>query len=138
MELAFPDSPFGVAVSADGRYEYEVELHLSGLRPRPGVTYVAWATTPNLDQVSRLGEVGADGRLSARVDWIQFIVLVTAESAAETAVETATETAAETATETAAAGDRWAGPILVTAPSPSGRMHTMAGHGIFEAHSTLC
>lgn len=118
MELTFARSPHGVAVAPDGRYVYDVVLGVRSQRTIEGRTLVAWATTPELDQVRRLGILGEEMSVSAQVDWNKFLVLVTAETSAEL--------------------DRWQGPILLTGMSPSGKMHTMAGHGIFEAHGIGC
>lgn len=116
-ELTFAASPFGVTVAEDGRYVYEVTLVARGLRPRPGVTYVAWATTPELDETLKLGPVG-EGAVSGRILWNKFLLFVTAEPSPDT--------------------ETWEGPIYLTGLSPSGRMHMMAGHGIFELHTALC
>lgn len=118
LELAMAPSPFGVSVSPDGRYLYDVTIGVERLRRRPGVIYVAWASTPELDRVVNLGALGEDGIVRGRVGWNKFLVLVTAEAAAD--------------------GERWEGPILLTGTSPSGLMHTMRGHGIFEAHGIGC
>ena len=53
--LVFADSPFGVAVTADGRASYDVQIDASNL-PDPSTlgafsAYVAWAVTP--DQIGR-------------------------------------------------------------------------------------
>ena len=112
MELLMSESPFGVTVSEEGRYQYEVTLTLERLRRRPGRVYVAWATTPDLDRVHKLGVVGDAMAVSARVEWTKFLVLVSEEASADV--------------------ERWSGPILLTGLSPSALMHTMAGHGIFE------
>lgn len=118
MELTFDRSPYGVAVSPDGRYVYRVRVRVSGLPRRPGASWVAWAATTELDEVKRLGELDADGTVSGRVDWNKFLVAVTAEPSPD--------------------GERWTGPIALTGSSPSSLMHTMAGHGIFAAHTGPC
>ncbi|MFQ5691032.1 MAG: hypothetical protein ACE5HQ_12260 [Gemmatimonadota bacterium] len=118
MELFVAPSPFGITVSRDGRYLYDVAIRVETLRRRPGRSYVAWAATPELDQVKKLGVVDGSGPVIARVDWNKFLVLVTAEISAD--------------------GERWEGPVLLTARSPSGLMHTMRGHGFFEAHGISC
>ncbi|MFQ5747190.1 MAG: hypothetical protein ACE5HF_08235 [Gemmatimonadota bacterium] len=117
-QLVFARSPFGVAVEEDGRYRYDVTIQLANLRPRAGRTYVAWAATPDLDHVLRLGPVDSDLRVEGRLSWNKFLLFVTLEP--DPSVE------------------RWTGPVVLTAMSPSGRMHTMAGHGIFERHTALC
>lgn len=119
VELRMASSPYGVTVSADGRYVTDLRVALEGLRPYPDASYVVWATTPNLDEVAKLGVVdGSGGRVAGTVAWNQFLVFVTVEP--DPGVE------------------RWTGAIVFTAMSPSGKMHTKAGHGVFEAYSYLC
>ena len=111
VELRFAPSPFGVTVTAQGNHLYDAKLTTSGLRP-DGSTLVVWAATPSLDQVQKLGALDAQGTLSGRIAFNKFLVFVTAE--------------------TSAGVERWSGPILLRGISPSGRMHTMAGHGPFQ------
>jgi len=119
VELRMASSPYGVTVSADGRYVTDLRVVLEGLRPYADASYVVWATTPNLDEIAKLGVVdGSGGRVEGTVSWNQFLVFVTVEP--DPAVE------------------RWTGAIVFTAMSPSGKMHTKAGHGVFEAYSYLC
>lgn len=118
LELAMAASPFGITVSEDGRYVYDITIAVDRLRRRSDEVYVAWATTPELDRVVRLGVLGEDGIVRGRLEWNKFLVLVSAEASAR--------------------GERWEGPILLTGTSPSGLMHTMRGHGIFEAHGIGC
>lgn len=112
MTLVMPESPFGVTVEADGRYVFDVTVEVSSLRRRDGLSYVVWAATPELDQVVRLGLLDDALRVTGRVSWNKFLVFVSEEASPEP--------------------ERWSGPILLTGLSPSGRMHTMAGHGPFE------
>lgn len=119
VELRMADSPYGVTVSSDGRYVTDVRVALERLRPWPDRSYVVWATTPNLDEVAKIGVVdGAAGRVRGTVAWNQFLVFVTLEPDPTVG--------------------RWTGPIVFTAMSPSGKMHTKAGHGVFESYSYLC
>lgn len=118
LHLAYAPSPFGLAVAADGRPVYRIGLELSGLRLPESRTAFAWAATPELDRVVRLGPVPGNGIVTGRVDWSRFLVFVTAESGT--------------------VGDRWSGPVLLVGRAPSSRMHTMRGHGIFEAHGIGC
>lgn len=118
MELVMPPSPFGVTVAGDGRTVYDVTVAATSFRRRDGRHYVAWAVTPDLDRVLRLGVLDREGRATGRVAWNKFLVLVTEEAVPD--------------------GDRWAGSVLLTGLSPSGLLHTMRGHGIFEAHGVGC
>lgn len=84
MELRPVRSPFGVAVTADGRLRHRIVLHMSGL-PRPDSlgafgTYIAWAYTLTMDGERRLGEVH-NGRVDVgEVPYEPFRVLVSAEA----------------------------------------------------------
>lgn len=112
MILTPAESAYGIAVDAEGRQRFDIRLEIERLRRRDGATYVAWAATPELDRVARLGILDSERRIDGRVAWNKFLVFVSEERAPD--------------------GERWAGPILLTGLSPSGRMHTMAGHGPFE------
>lgn len=118
MELRFTSSPYGVSVTSGGSYAYEVVVRVTTLRRRADRSYVVWAATPELDEHRNLGVLGEDGTVSARVEWNKFLVFVTAEGAPDV--------------------EKWRGPILLTGSSPASRMHTMAGHGIFEQHGIGC
>ena len=110
--LRFAASPFGVAVTRDGRHTYALTLETRGLRNPAGTVAVVWAATPELDRVERLGTLDASGALRGRVAMNKFLLFVTAEASADV--------------------ERWSGPILLRGIAPSGRMHSMAGHGPFE------
>ena len=91
--LRWDPSPFGVSVTRDGNQRYRLDLEIEGL-PEPGSlgdyrTWVAWATTPVMDPVVRLGEVG-NGTFPALgpVAFDKFVILVSAEPSAT--VETRT------------------------------------------------
>lgn len=78
-----PDSPFGLSVLVDGRLAWMLELEIAGL-PDPAdlgpyTTYVAWATTPVLDPVQRLGEVGNGRATVGPVAFDKFLILISAE-----------------------------------------------------------
>ena len=118
MDLRFGSGPFGVAVTEDGSYRYRISVRVTSVPPTADGTLVAWAATPELDRHVNLGPVGEDGVVEGEVSWNKFLVFVTSEASAEI--------------------DRWQGPILMTGTSPSGNMHTMAGHGIFEQHGVGC
>lgn len=111
VQLRLAPSPFGVTVTPDGRYRYDVRVELARAAAGRGRVYVAWAVTPDLSQRKRIGVVGPDGSTAGQVDWNKFLILVTAEPSAD--VQT------------------WSDPILMTAMSPSGRLETMAGEAIF-------
>ena len=114
VTMRFAQSPFGVSVTDDGHHVYHAEVRTSGLAAG-GDALVVWAATPSLDEVKKLGTLSADGTLAGTIAFNKFLVFVTAEASADVA--------------------RWAGPILLRGISPSGRMHTMAGHGPFQGES---
>ena len=117
-KVAFARSPFGVAVSPEGRYVYDLSLSIDRIKaPRRGV-YTAWAASENLDEVTRLGVLGDDLTVSGRVDWNKFLVIVSLEASDEPA-------------------DVWQGPIVMRGMSRSGMMHTLAGHGPYENEPCL-
>lgn len=118
MTLRFASSPDGVAVTEEGSYRYRVEVRVSSVPPAARGTLVAWAATPQLDRHVKLGAVGDGGPVRGEVTWNKFLVFVTDEPSPE--------------------ADRWTGPVLMTGISPSGNMHTMAGHGIFQQHGIGC
>jgi hypothetical protein len=113
VALRFDTSPFGVTVTGDGNHSYHAVIETTGLAA--GRTLIVWAATPALDQVVKLGRLADDGSLSAPISLNKFLVFVTAEPSADS--------------------PRWSGPILLRGISPSGRMHTMAGHGPFQGEA---
>jgi suppressor of ftsI len=83
VALVAPHSPFGIAVTRDGRPRYETIVAIHGL-PRPEslgayTAYVAWATTVNLDSTIRLGTVRNGVVRLGEVSFDQFRVFVSAE-----------------------------------------------------------
>ena len=84
-----PSSPFGVAVTAAGDQQYDVEFSLRNL-PEPATigpytTYVAWATTPQLNPLVKLGAVRNGTVLLGRVAFDRLLILITAEASADVA-----------------------------------------------------
>ncbi|HEU5209681.1 MAG TPA: hypothetical protein VFU06_09730 [Longimicrobiales bacterium] len=115
VRLTFAESPYVVTVTAEGHHRYQAHLSTEGLDGRSG-SLVAWAATPELDQVQKLGVLSADGVLPpAEITFNKFLVFVTEEEDAGV--------------------ERWRGRILLRGISPSGRLHTMAGHGPFQGES---
>lgn len=113
-EVTFADSPFGVTLAEDGSYLLDVWLSVERLMvPREGV-YVGWLTTPDLDEVERIGPLADGGPLRGRARWNKFLLVVTLEPADDPGAA------------------MWTGPVVMRGMSRSGQMHTMAGHGAFE------
>ncbi len=104
--------PFGISVTRDGRIRFRPRLILSGLPPASSLgaygTFEAWATTPELDPVIRLGTVANGSTLLAPLDLERFIILVSAERTARSAPR---------------------GPFVLRGSSPS---LFMAPHGVTE------
>lgn len=113
MTLTQPGSPFEITVDEGGFQTFDIEIQVEQMRKRRGAVYVAWAAKPELDEWVQLGTLGEDNRLAGQVAWNQFLIFVSEEASADV--------------------ERWQGPIMLTGLSPSGRLHTMAGHGPFEA-----
>ncbi len=112
-DVTFAPSPFGIAVSPDGSYAYDVHVAIPDLREPARGRYVAWITTTQVDEIRRLGEL-ENGRITGRVEWNKFLVVITLEADPDPGAE------------------RWSGPIAFRGMSRSGKMHTMAGHGPFQ------
>jgi FtsP/CotA-like multicopper oxidase with cupredoxin domain len=103
VELGRVPSPFGVAVTPEGRQRYELTAWLQGL-PDAGAfgataTYVAWATTPVLEPVIRLGEVRDGENALGTIALDRFLVLISAEPVPD--------------------GDTRLGPLVLRGRSPS-------------------
>ncbi len=116
-EVTFASSPFAVSVAEDGSYAYDIAIAVERMeRPASG-TLVAWLTTPQLNEIDRLGPLDEQLSVVGSVRWNKFLVVVSLESADD------------------AAQPRWSGPIVLRGMSRSGMMHTMAGHGPFETEN---
>ncbi len=83
IELGRPHSPFGVAVTAAGHQRYTLTAWIAGL-PEPqtlgGSTYIAWATTPVLDPLVKLGAVRNGRNPLGEVTFDKFLVLISVET----------------------------------------------------------
>lgn len=116
VTLVAARSPFAMAVAADGRLVYDLALEVRGLADpavHGGATaYVAWVASPGLEQIDRIGPVGADGRVTGRTAQNKFIVLVTAERTR--------------------APERRSGPVILRGISPSSLLQSFRGHAFFE------
>jgi hypothetical protein len=114
--LVFADSPFGVAVTADGHASYDVQLTLSGL-PEPSTlgaykAYVAWGVTPDLKEWRRLGPVTNGKSTVGQVQFNKFLLVIAAESDS--------------------AAIKHAGPVVLSGTSPSGWLQTFLSHPLFR------
>ena len=120
----FAQSPFGIAVSIDGRYVYDVHIAVSGLRGPDDVEYTVWVAPPNLSPITRLGVLDESFEIKGQVDLNKFIMFVTAEQPGSWDPARANQP-----------GNAWSGPILMQGISRSGLMHSAAGHGPFEVEN---
>jgi hypothetical protein len=114
--LVYAASPYGVAVTADGRASYDVEITAAGL-PQPSAlgpytTYVAWAATPNLTQWVRLGAIVNGMTTVGPVQLNKFLLVVSAEAAPTIASQT--------------------GPTVLHGTSPSGYLQNFLSHPLFR------
>ena len=89
VELGRVASPFGVTVTAEGHHIYELTAWITGLpQPEevgPYTALVAWATTPYLDPVVKLGVVRNGRNALGRIHFNKFLVLISAEPSADVA-----------------------------------------------------
>ena len=113
--ISYQATPFGIAISPDGSYMYDLDLKIEGLLPARKGKYVAWITTPDIKQIKRLGAMDDTHRISGVVDWNKFLVVISLEE------------------EPSESKPKWKGPIVLRGLSRSGYMHTMAGHGPYES-----
>lgn len=79
-------SPFSLAVTRDGSFSFRLSVNLSGL-PQPAAlgtyrTYMAWATTPELDPMIPLGAVKNGKTEVGPIALERFIIMVSAERSA--------------------------------------------------------
>ena len=103
VALEYIPGPFTVPVTVDGHYRYAPRITLRGLpRPPAGTSYVAWAATPTMDVIQRLGVVTNGVNRVAAMALDRFLVLISAE---------ATPASSEPR-----------GPVLLRGESPSNRM----------------
>ena len=88
VELGRTPGPFTVDVTADGHLRYTPAITLTGLASPASlgayVAYVAWATSPTMDFVQRLGVVGNGRNVLPAIALDKFSILITAEAAAAT------------------------------------------------------
>jgi hypothetical protein len=114
--LVFAPSPFGVAVTADGRAIYDVQVEVSGL-PDPSTlgpyrAYVAWAVTTDLSKWERLGAITNGSNTVGHATFNKFLLVITAE--AVTAPPT------------------HSGPTALHGTSPSGWLQSFLSHPLFR------
>lgn len=114
--LVFAASPFGVAVAADGRARYDVQVTASGL-PEPSslgayAAYIAWGVSTDLARWERLGVVTNGNSTVGAVDMNKFLLVITAEADSATS--------------------RHSGPTVLHGTSPSGWLQSFLSHPLFR------
>ena len=114
--MVFSQSPFGVAVTADGRASYDIEIEASGLPDAASLgaytAYVAWAASTDLAEWHRLGAVKNGTSTVGRAELNKFLLVITAEP---------TESAAT-----------HSGPTVLHGTSPSGWLQSFLSHPLFR------
>lgn len=114
--LVYASSPFGIAVTADGRARYDVQVTAKGLPAASALGayagYVAWEVTPDLTKWVRLGTVSNGRTTVGSTDFNKFLFVITAEP----------DTTSRTHT----------GPTVLHGTSPSGWLQTFLTHPLFR------
>jgi hypothetical protein len=114
--LVFAESPFGIAVTADGHAQYDVKVTAANL-PEPSAlgaykAYVAWAATPDLQHWDRLGTIRNGTSTVGHVNLDKFLLVITAESDS--------------------APKAHVGPTVLHGTSPSGWLQSFLNHPMFR------
>jgi hypothetical protein len=113
--LVWAASPFGIAVTADGRARYDVQIIASGMPCADSSSTgacVAWAASTDLAKWVRLGTVTNGTTTVGHVDMNKFLLVITAERDS-----------------TARTHD---GPTVLHGTSPSGWLQTFLSHPLFR------
>jgi len=114
--LVYAPSPFGVAVTSDGRSSYNVQITAAGL-PDPVslgafTGYVAWQVTTDLKTWSRLGRVENGFATLGELELNKFLLVVTAEASVDVTTHQ--------------------GPTVLHGNSPSSWLQSFLGHPLFR------
>jgi hypothetical protein len=117
--LLFADSPFGVAVTQDGRHSYDIRITASGL-PDPATlgafrAFVAWEVSTDLTEWHRLGAVGNGTTTVGGAEWNKFLLVITAEPDSAPLAHS--------------------GPTVLHGNSPSGWLQRFLSHPLFRGVS---
>ena len=114
--LVFADSPFGVAVTADGRASYDVRIDVAGLPDASTLgsysSYVAWAVSTDLKEWHRLGAITNGTHTVGHTELNKFLLVITAEPSANPTTHT--------------------GPTVLHGTSPSGWLQSFLSHPLFR------
>jgi len=114
--LVFAQSPFGVAVTADGRASYDVQIDVTGLPDASTLgtysTYVAWAVTTDLKDWHRLGVIANGKNTVGHAELNKFLLVISAEASTNATTH--------------------AGPTVLHGTSPSGWLQSFLSHPLFR------
>lgn len=117
--LVYAASPFGVAVTADGRSRHDVQVTASGLPDPKSIgdftAYVAWEVTPDLKLWKRLGVVTNGTTTVGQTEQNKFLLVITAEARGETMEHS--------------------GPTVLHGISPSAWLQSFMSHPLFRGIS---
>lgn len=110
-------SPFGLAVTEDGYFIFNIEVQGSTLPPVSAFgpayrTYVAWVASHDLSKIVRIGAFQAGQSAKGKVAMNKYLVVVTAEATPD--------------------GEKWAGPIVLRGRSPSSYLSNFSSHEMFN------
>jgi hypothetical protein len=117
--LVFAESPFGVAVTADGRARYDIQVTAANL-PAPSsvgdyTSYVAWEVSTDLSAWRRLGVVRNGTTTVGQAELNKFLFVITAEADSTSSAH--------------------AGPTILHGHSPSGWLQSFLTHPLFRGVS---
>jgi hypothetical protein len=117
--LHFAESPFGIAVTQDGRARYDIRITAAGL-PDPASlgpyrAYVAWEVSTDLSAWRRLGTVRNGTSTVGPADWNKFLLVIAAEADSAPAEH--------------------AGPTVLHGSSPSTWLQQFLTHPLFRGIS---
>lgn len=110
-------SPFGIAMTEDGYFIFDIEVQASTLPPVNAFgpayrTYVAWVAAHDLSKIIRIGAFQAGASVKGQVAMNKYLVVVTAETTPD--------------------GEKWAGPIVLRGRSPSSYLANFSSHEMFN------
>ena len=111
-------SPFGLALTRDGRVIFDLSFTATGL-PAPSTlgrfdSYVLWVARDDLGEMQKLGVVKSGQSLTSHVAYNKFLIVVTAEGAA------------------GGASGKWTGPIVLRGFAPSALLENFSGKTMFN------
>ncbi|MEP7381429.1 MAG: hypothetical protein ABI910_07060 [Gemmatimonadota bacterium] len=117
--LVYAPSPFGIAVTVDGRSRYDVQVTATGL-PEPSTlgdysAYVAWEVSTDLAKWQRLGTITNGETTVGQAETNKFMLVITAEASASP--------------------PKHAGPTVLHGISPSGWLQSFMSHPLFRGIS---